>query len=236
MSLPPLNYYTIAQVAKRWDTRKKYIRHYLETGMMRASIWLRRSIAEEGRLITLEKGVQEFVIKEKLLLKGFVQLLPDDCREIFRFGKVEPCLYGSYENTGYFLRLEESAATLCEMDIRILHHDLIRAELEFGIIPGYGKNDAASDDGKIAENRFRFGDDYQTLYAQDKVIRFGIIQANILKQLHQASMTNSPWIHGKILLDKAGSQTVQLKSLFRNKPDWREVIESDGRGYYRLRA
>ena len=51
-----------------------------------------------------------------------------------------------------------------------------------------------------------------------------------VRRLHQASKTDDPWLGGELLVK--GKMVDAFKSL---KPNWRLLIESDGRGRYRLR-
>jgi hypothetical protein len=62
----------------------------------------------------------------------------------------------------------------------------------------------------------------------------GPIQAKIVQQLHEASKLGE-WRPGKVLLARADSQQIKLSEVFKSKQNWRELIESDGRGRYRLR-
>lgn len=64
--------------------------------------------------------------------------------------------------------------------------------------------------------------------------RFGRIQANIVRQLHEASETAMPWRRGEELLELAESGCYRLVDVFKSKPHWRELIHSDNRGAYRL--
>jgi hypothetical protein len=51
-----------------------------------------------------------------------------------------------------------------------------------------------------------------------------------VRKLHQASKTDDPWVEGKLLVQ--GRMVDAFKGM---KPDWRLLIDSDGRGKYRLR-
>ncbi len=85
-------------------------------------------------------------------------------------------------------------------------------------------------DGIIHDARFR----HATVLGQDYT--FGDIQANIIRILHDAAGTQNPWRFGKVMLAEAGSASRNINELFSSKKDWRTLIESDGRGYYRLRV
>jgi hypothetical protein len=53
--------------------------------------------------------------------------------------------------------------------------------------------------------------------------------------LHAAAEAGQPWQNGKALLTTAGSRSLKMVDVFKSKPEWRELIQSDGRGNYRLR-
>lgn len=60
-------------------------------------------------------------------------------------------------------------------------------------------------------------------------------QATIVRLLHEAHLRGDPWRYGPRLLEEAGSRSLKLFQVFRRMAHWTELIESDGRGYYRLR-
>ncbi len=64
----------------------------------------------------------------------------------------------------------------------------------------------------------------------------GQIQREVIHILHQASNNEQPWQSGKLVLYEAGSTNAKMINLFRNHPGWGVLIESNGRGRYRLRT
>jgi len=76
---------------------------------------------------------------------------------------------------------------------------------------------------------------YQHLVIGGRNISFGPYQAKVVAALDEASDTPNPWRSGKELLQAAGSDSRNIGELFRSKSGWRDLIESDGRGYYRLK-
>ena len=66
-------------------------------------------------------------------------------------------------------------------------------------------------------------------------VRMGTLQARVLELLYQADLNNEPWQNGKRLLQQAGSESYTLANLFKRKPEWRSLVESNGLGEYRLR-
>lgn len=83
---------------------------------------------------------------------------------------------------------------------------------------------------------FRHEADYSHVDFNGSSYAFGSLQARVIGKLHQASMTASPWLVGKQLLDDVGSSSQSLSQLFKSKPTWKKLIDSDGRGRYRLKA
>jgi hypothetical protein len=63
----------------------------------------------------------------------------------------------------------------------------------------------------------------------------GEIQGCVIKLLYQAAAAGSQWVNGKILLHEAGSELTKVSDLFKRTKDWEQLIESDGRGMYRLK-
>jgi hypothetical protein len=73
---------------------------------------------------------------------------------------------------------------------------------------------------------------YDVVRLQGVEFRLGPIRREVVRQLHEASKTDRPWVPGKLLLPDATKRMVDtFKSL---KPSWRLLIESDERGNYRL--
>jgi hypothetical protein len=64
--------------------------------------------------------------------------------------------------------------------------------------------------------------------------RFTNLQACFLHRLHGAGLTGQPWLNGKGLLADIGSALVKPGDLFRRKPQWRDIVDHDQRGNYRL--
>jgi hypothetical protein len=63
---------------------------------------------------------------------------------------------------------------------------------------------------------------------------FTNLQARFLHRLYEAGLTGQPWVNGKGLLDAIGSALVKPGDLFRRKPQWRDLVDHDQRGNYRL--
>ena len=91
-----------------------------------------------------------------------------------------------------------------------------------------------STENQQKENEFEYNADFTHISCNGYIYTLGMLQANVVKILCEASQTDNPWVYGKVALYDAGSTMSKISALFRNVPDWRELILSDGRGQYRL--
>jgi hypothetical protein len=80
---------------------------------------------------------------------------------------------------------------------------------------------------------FMHSADYRHLTWRGQEFTAGAMQSRIIRALHDASKAEMPWVSGKVLMQQAGSISNNLLQLFKVK-HWDELIESDGRGNYRL--
>ena len=77
-------------------------------------------------------------------------------------------------------------------------------------------------------------DDFTRVRVASEWHSFGPKQAAVLRLLKAASDSDNPWLDGKRLLEEADAATMRLIDLFKRKPVWRQMIEADGKGRYRL--
>ena len=131
-----------------------------------------------------------------------------------------------------------AAARLGVDAIGIALHDLLvtRAERDrFETAHGLAAGEASDQSpGKQEESLFLQRNNYAEVVLNGEVFRLGLLQASIVRELHHASQSDNPWRHGKELLANSNAQTLRMVDLFKTKRNWRTLIASDGRGYYRL--
>ncbi|MGE0660627.1 MAG: hypothetical protein AB7O63_14090 [Reyranellaceae bacterium] len=83
---------------------------------------------------------------------------------------------------------------------------------------------------------FFHNDDFTKINVAGEWHSFGPKQAAVLRLLTLASATDDPWRDGKRLLGDARSTTLRISDLFKRRSVWRQLIQSDGKGNYRLLA
>ena len=81
---------------------------------------------------------------------------------------------------------------------------------------------------------FHASADYQSVRCHGREFRLGPIQAQVVRILHAAAKQGDPWQSGKAVLSSAGSRSLKMADVFKSKKDWPLLIESNGRGAYRL--
>ena len=87
---------------------------------------------------------------------------------------------------------------------------------------------------RTTESVFHQRNDFAEVIAGDRTYTLGPIQARVVHLLYDAAAAGSPWRHGKAVLAEAGSSCTRVADLFKTQPEWRKLIQSDGRGKYRL--
>lgn len=75
--------------------------------------------------------------------------------------------------------------------------------------------------------------DYRNVRLGPLTFQLGPKQGSVVCMLHGASKRPDPWVHGKHLLH-GSIRSMRVSELFKSQPYWRALIESDGRGKYRL--
>ena len=75
---------------------------------------------------------------------------------------------------------------------------------------------------------------FKTFRWEGRSYSFTNLQACFLHRLYEAGLTGQPWLNGKGLLADIGSSLIKPGDLFRRKPQWRDIVDHDQRGNYRL--
>jgi hypothetical protein len=184
-------------------------------------------------------GVAEHLFNEHNALQ---QQLEDALLERLRRGELvaRAIVLGGPVNQGYvpipperWARLEINHETyeacgpnrlvLAEVEIR--EAEPVEAEEQGGL----------ATTAKEADRGFEHDPDYRWVRLRGEEFKLGSKQSRVVRQLHAASRTDDPWVHGKELLrHKPAIESSSIRDLFKSKPNWKVLIESDGRSHYRL--
>lgn len=82
--------------------------------------------------------------------------------------------------------------------------------------------------------QFEHDEDYRHVRLRDHAFSLTKTQGQIVKALHEASINGGTWMHLEAIRAAVGFESAKLSLLFRRVGAWRELIDSDQRGYYRL--
>lgn len=237
MPLPNKSYFTLQSLAYRWGASFEDIRYYIEHEELQVCCWLdyrdvMRYVPQEGKMaITCEYSKFE----------GYVRLRSCDARKVFRCGKYKLTNFIDMEDNDQHIAVapHSKEVLISVNDLAITLKERTRFELENDLEPVEVQANQGSRDksrsSKVAKGLYINSRNYEYVY-NGKPLSFGAIQSDIIKQLAEARSTDKPWIHGKILLHRAGSQAVRMRDIFKSQSVWRELVESNKRGHYRLKA
>lgn len=222
-------YDKLESLSARWGISLDDICYAIENGLLRACVWmplrcLEFCVSRRGRLI---------VIKHENL-EGFMALRSQDFRLVCGNGSAKLRTFRSVDDKNYIIRLtyEPPQPPLCVriQDVVVLQADQEAFEQRYQLSTvGMMHPQRPPDD-----SRFIHFHDYRHVQLAHHRFQLGDVQARIVRHLHEAAVKNQPWVHGKILIDVAGSHAVRMRDIFKHKKNWRQLILSDDRGYYRL--
>lgn len=217
-------YFTLRETAARWELAMEDLGYLAENGDLRVSTRVECAHLERGT-IEIERG-QEFRIPyEQEWFSGVIDLRRRDAFRIFRYGVAE-VHYFHAEGDSYTAVIEPTPPVDVYLD-----HLVVRREERDRIEAVH-----ASAGQTVAEGiGFQHSSDYRHVRLGTTEMVLGPVQAEVVRLLHHAAMTDNPWCDGKTLLSKAGATSLRMSDVLKSQKHWRLLILSDGRGRYQLR-
>lgn len=224
MALPPKSYFHLTEIAERWSVTIADLSCYALDGLLEISIMAIGLRVDVGSFEPIDEGWTP-VSGFQEILYGPQPVVAADLWPVLRNGAGAIKRLNPRTANGY-VELEEPMAVVLQ-DLLVTRAERDRFEQTHGLaIP---EPDPWHDPSAFAHNR-----DYTEVVLAGEVFRLGLLQAAVVRQLHEASRGSSPWVSAKDLLTRAGAQTLRMVDLFKAKPNWRTLIASDGTGRYRL--
>lgn len=226
LGLPEKVFYTPEDLQGLWDFSESDIKHYLLQGALVAHVWLPMLSIYE--IMVEEEGNRIICTKELKHWEGYTPLYAHQCRALYQSGEVYfRDFMCQEENKGLFLPEMASGVFVRIADIVILNEERKRFEEDHL----YSRRSVSARSLKRASY---FEQAFRKVHHAGMDFSFGSIQATVLQQLYDAARNGEPWQSGKKLLERAGSISFTMQNVFKSNPHWRKLIESDGRGDYRL--
>lgn len=232
MGLPPKSYFHLTEVAECWSASIQDLACYTLDGLLEIAVMTIGTRVETGRFDMNDRGVFRVPEGEKVL-NGPQPVVSSDLWPVFRAGAGRITRFKPHSAEGYVDLSEDIdpiAVTL--KDLLVTRSERERFERMHGL--GADKSGDPPLEKPPEQCSFLQRNNYAEVVLNGEVFRLGLLQASIVRALHQASQSDNPWRHGKELLANSNAQTMRMVDLFKTKRNWRTLIASDGRGYYRL--
>jgi hypothetical protein len=219
------SYFTLPEILERWSMSEADLVYLAENDKLRLSIRVFHLPLEFGDYEETQEGERFSVPWEQGYFNGLLDLHAHDIFQLFRHGEVR---------VGHFRTQRADYASLwgAREQITVRNRDLLLRREErdrFEAVTGF----AGAAAGPIP-GAFHASADYQDVRCNGQHFRLGAIQAQVVRALHDAAGRGEPWQSGKAILAAAGARSLKMSDVFKSKKNWRLLIESDGRGAYRL--
>lgn len=225
MSLIDKAYFTLEELEERWQLPHRDVAYLAENGLLRLSVRLFGVELEFGTYEERPDGKWLPIPRERRRFTGFQDLQERDVFRVFRQGRIDvPRFYAP--DKSYCHPIEPTrTVSVCRDDLLVRREERDRAESEH----------ALAQKGSTGLS-LQQANGYRKVRTAGLLFNLGPVQARVVKRLHDAAISANPWCEGKLILGEAGSSSTRMADVFKSQPHWRRLIESDGRGRYRLRV
>jgi hypothetical protein len=225
------SYDRLEHLWRRWGLTQDDAYYAIENGLLRTCVWLPLRYVERG---TIKEG--KFVFERCESKEGFIAVRPEDFRRICRTGRAKLREFFSLREENCIVRLAyeppQPAVMVRISDLVVLQADRVQFEQAYNL--GLQSDALLIPAKHSAEAQFKCSNDYRHVNLNGNEYHLGDVQARVVEQLHDAARSRQPWVHGKTLIYESGSRALRMRDIFKHKQDWRRLIVSNDRGYYRL--
>jgi hypothetical protein len=221
MPLPPKSSYRLEEIAERWLIQEDDLLIYALDGKLELSVLLFGNQVIFGTIV----GSEEIITEQRAVFAA-LPLYAEDLPRIFKQGTASVERFKC--NAGEYARPSTSTGRMMlnRDDLVVTLEERQRFEREHNLQPDLPVQTSTTES-------FTHNDDYSVVTLGGQAFDLGEKQASVVRQLHQVALTGKPWLRGSRLLELAMSDSAYLGDLFKNQK--RQLIESNGHGFYRLR-
>jgi hypothetical protein len=228
MPLPPRSYYHLQEVANAWGLSVPELASYVMDGLLDVSVMAICKRVEIGIYEETDETWHAMPTDYKVL-NGPQPVMSEDLWPVFQKGHGRVTRFKPQAGHDYAtLRDDEEPIDIVLNDLLVVRSERQRFERKYALR-------TEPDAIEPAQPTFTHNETYSEVCIHGQRFTLGIIQAAIVRQLHERSQTAHPWVSGKELLRNSGSGSTRLNDVFKGKDDWKELIAADGRGLYRLK-
>lgn len=203
-------YHDLAWLTQSWGVSYSDLQYLAETAQLRVSI---RVFDEPlrpfdgGRLSASRRDIQAYT--------GLLALRRGDVFAVLRDGDAMLDVFVGAD--GRDVRLEEP---LC-----VLIGDLV---------VGCEERQRFEEDSGYQARLRKEPMNFRAFRWEGQTFTFTIMQAKFLEYLHAAHCAGQPWVNGKKVLEEIGSALMKPGDLFKRRANWRDIVDHDQKGNYRL--
>jgi hypothetical protein len=227
MAFPTKKYERLYVLQRQWQLPQEDMFYAIEDSMLRVCIWLPLRYMEIGTIKN-----RQFIHESHEHIEGFVGVRAEDCHTIFSKGRTGLRRFHSIAKTDQMLRLSDEPP---QPTISVRYNDLVVLQKDKESFEKLWELNESNDESEETDpQNFSHSNDYRHIILNGIEFRLGDNQAKILAMLHDATQSRNPWVHGKTLIYESGVTAPRLRDVFKHRADWRDLIISDNRGYYRL--
>lgn len=224
MSLIDKAYFTLEELEERWNLPHRDLVYLAENGLLRLSVRLFGVEMEFGVYEEGSDGEWFTVPHERRRFTGFQDLQERDVFRVFRQGQVDVAHFHAPDKEYCYLIEPTRTVPVCRDDLLVRREERDRVKSQHALVRK----------GSVAPS-LQQANDYREVRTAGLLFSLGPVQARVVKRLHEAAASADPWCEGKVILGGAGSSSTRMADVFKSQPHWRRLIDSDGRGRYRLR-
>ena len=227
MALPARRYFTLSEIADRWGTTVTDLGTYAVEGLLQLCVMaLAKRVSIAVAVEAHDAGPPEELREE--VLNGPQPILAVDVWPIVQ-NRVGAITRFKPPRPDHDIELapgvEPIKVTLSQL--LMTRDERNRVEAEYDI--------AVREAGPVrATPGFEHNADYSEVSVGRRRYKLGRLQAKVVQELHQASLNGEPWLKNEELLSACGAKSARLVDLFKNQPEWRELVRQDNKGSCRL--
>lgn len=227
LEFPNKLFHTPSDLERRWSASRSDIFQWMIQDELIAAVWL--------PVMSVVDGYHPDELTAFEHWEGYIRLSGPQCRRVFRHGWIPLREFVCLEGERTFRLPEVKDDVIVDIDdLVVLETERRRFERRFPAIASAMATGSRVSVVEYAPTAAWADPEFRMVRVAGRTHRFGPIQARVLALLADASCRGEPWQSGKALLREAGSECFSLSNLFKRHPVWRELIESDRRGFYRL--
>ncbi|MDJ0858952.1 MAG: hypothetical protein QNJ03_07725 [Dinoroseobacter sp.] len=218
-------YFTLPEILDRWSISEADLIYLAENDKLRLSVRVFGVPLELGDYEEAHEGEHFRVPTEQSRFSGLLDLYAQDVFQLFRCSEVHLSDFRTPRASYATLYGDADPIFVMIGDLLLRREERDRFEAETGF--------SGAETGPQLPV-FSASPDYQDVRCGGHQFRLGPIQAQVVRALHEAARRGEAWQSGKAILSAAGSKSLKMSDVFKSQKQWRSLIESNGRGNYRL--